>query len=102
MFRSEARVPTASASRYLQQLCKHWAHKLTVEFTPEKGRVSFAGDRVAFFELEPCALVLRVEASDEAGLRHTEGIVVNHLRRFAFREDLGDVVWHQLPRQLNS
>ena len=27
-----ATVPTAHASRYLQQLCKHWSHKLPVEF----------------------------------------------------------------------
>ena len=25
-------MPTAHASRYLQQLCKHWAHNLTVTF----------------------------------------------------------------------
>ena len=30
---STAVVPTASASRYLQQLCKHWQHNLQVEFT---------------------------------------------------------------------
>ena len=29
---STATVPTKSASRYLQQLCKHWAHNLEVEF----------------------------------------------------------------------
>ena len=36
-----ASVPTANASRYLQQLCKHWTHNLEVEFTPEHGRVTF-------------------------------------------------------------
>ena len=25
-------MPTAHASRYLQQLCKHWAHNLAVTF----------------------------------------------------------------------
>ena len=35
MPRSQATVTTASASRYLQQLCKHWSHKFAVEFTPE-------------------------------------------------------------------
>jgi uncharacterized protein len=38
---STARVPTESASRYLQQLCKHWSHNLQVEFTPEAGTVIF-------------------------------------------------------------
>ena len=36
-----ALVPTENASRYLQQLCKHWQHNLQVEFTPEHGTVRF-------------------------------------------------------------
>ncbi|TIT63197.1 MAG: DUF2218 domain-containing protein, partial [Mesorhizobium sp.] len=34
---SHANVTTAHASRYLQQLCKHWAHKFPVEFDPNHG-----------------------------------------------------------------
>lgn len=40
-----AAVPTAHASKYLQQLCKHWQHNLSVEFTPEHGTVTFPRDR---------------------------------------------------------
>lgn len=29
---SQANVATEHASRYLQRLCKHWAHKFPVEF----------------------------------------------------------------------
>ena len=43
---SQATVPTASASRYLQQLCKHWSHKFAVEFTPEHGTIPFDETRV--------------------------------------------------------
>lgn len=38
---SNATVPTAHASRYLQQLCKHWRHNLTVEFSETKGTIIF-------------------------------------------------------------
>lgn len=38
---SNAAVPTANGSRYLQQLCKHWSHNLAVEFTAETGKVVF-------------------------------------------------------------
>ena len=41
LFATEASVPTKSGSRYLQQLCKHWAHNLTVEFTPVEGTIIF-------------------------------------------------------------
>ncbi len=30
------------ASRYLQQLCKHFAHKVPVEFTTETGQIIFS------------------------------------------------------------
>ena len=38
---STASVPTAHASRYLQQLCKHWSHNLAVEFDEARGTVTF-------------------------------------------------------------
>ena len=37
-----ARVETERASIYLQQLCKHFTHKLPVTFTPEKGQITFS------------------------------------------------------------
>jgi hypothetical protein len=40
-FNSTVRVPTGKASRYLQQLCKHWSHNLAVEFTEHNGNVVF-------------------------------------------------------------
>ena len=39
-----ASVPTASASKYLQQLCKHWQHNLAVEFNADHGTVVFPRD----------------------------------------------------------
>ena len=36
---SSAQVPTTHASRYLQQLCKHWSHNLAVAFDEAKGTV---------------------------------------------------------------
>jgi uncharacterized protein len=90
---SHARVATGNARRYLQQVCKHWSHKFAVEFTPERGRVPFADDRICRFEAEPQALVMHVEAPDEESLTRTQTVVVDHVKRFAFREDLGDIAW---------
>jgi hypothetical protein len=92
---AEARVPTKYASRYLQQLCKHWAHNMAVEFTPERGSVIFPKDARgaswqadAKFEMtaEPDVLVCRIDASEPAQLEGLKGAVVRHLDRFAFRE----------------
>ena len=90
-----ASVPTAHASKYLQQLCKHWQHNLTVEFTPEHGTVTFPkdargadwpGDGVATFDARTATLDVRIDASVEGQLEGLKGAVARHLDRFAFRE----------------
>ena len=90
---SQARIPTAAASRYLQQVCKHWSHKFAVEFTPERGTIPFDGTRRCLLEASPERLALRIEAADDATLERMQGVVIDHLKRFAFREDLGAVSW---------
>ena len=40
-------------------------------------------------------LALRIEAADDATLERTQGVVIDHLKRFAFREELGDVRWER-------
>lgn len=90
-----AQVPTASASRYLQQLCKHWQHNLQVEFTSEHGTVAFpkdargatwADDGKATFDAGDATLAVRIDASSPEHCDALKGIVASHLDRFAFRE----------------
>lgn len=90
---SRTHVPTALGSRYLQQLCKHWGHKLQVEFTPEAGSIRFDDARVCRLMADAAGLEIKVEAGDVERLQHTERVVIEHLKRFAFKEDLGAPVW---------
>lgn len=94
-FSSTARVPTAHASKYLQQLCKHWQHNLVVEFTADHGTVTFPrdargadwpGDGLVTFDAGPDALSVRIDASVAGQREGLEGAVARHLDRFAFRE----------------
>ena len=94
-FDAIAHVPTADASKYLQQLCKHWQHNLAVEFTPDHGTVAFpkdargatwASDALVTFDAGPDALSVRIDASVAEQLVRLEGAVARHLDRFAFRE----------------
>jgi hypothetical protein len=90
---SHAAIATTSASRYLQQLCKHWSHKFSVEFTPEHGLIPFDETRRCVLDASADRLALRVEAADDATLERMQGVVIDHLKRFAFREELGEVTW---------
>jgi uncharacterized protein len=93
---AQALVPTDHASRYLQQLCKHWSHNLQVEFTPENGTVIFPkdargadypGDAVVTFNAVEGGLDLRIDASSAEQLDTLKDVVARHLDRFAFREN---------------
>ncbi|MBQ1541899.1 DUF2218 domain-containing protein [Caulobacter sp. CCUG 60055] len=85
---SHAHIETERpGGRYLQQLCKHFAHKLPVEFTPDLGRISFPTG-VCYLAAEGSMLRLNVLARNEMELVQLEDVVARHLERFAFREPL--------------
>ena len=90
-FASVAQVPTGHASRYLQQLCKHWSHNLEVEFTAERGTIVFPRDaRGADWPADACVTLTArsdsLEASAQGQLEGLKGALARHLDRFAFRE----------------
>ena len=91
---SRAIVFTASASRYLQQLCKHWAHKFDVRFDPHQGRIALP--------LGPVTLVASGDALEvtcaiegEGDLVRMQQVTEEHLNRFAHRE--GELVFDWQP-----
>ncbi|WP_202911166.1 DUF2218 domain-containing protein [Ancylobacter sp. TS-1] len=94
MASTHAHVPTAHASRYLQQLCKHWAHKLEVAFDPRHGEVKLPDGALATMDAGPDALDVRIEAGDAGTLETMKGVVARHLDRFAFREAPLPFDWH--------
>jgi len=88
---ARARVATPLASRYLQQLCKHFAHKTEATFTPEQGRVAFPMGTCAMTAADG-VLTLDAHAAGPAALEQVKEIVGGHLQRFAFREKPA-IVW---------
>lgn len=85
MTKATAHVPTTSAAKYLQQLCKHWSHKLDVDLQETRGIVRFA-DATATVTAGNSELVVSVEAGDKEALHRIKDVVQSHLDRFAFRE----------------
>lgn len=94
-FAAEARIPTASAARYVAQVCKHWSHNLEVDHQGDVGRITFPadargaqwpGEGVVTLTAGSEALLCRVEASAEGQLEGLKGAVERHVDRFAFRE----------------
>ncbi len=83
---SVARVPTGSASRYLQQLAKHWSHKMEVSFTAEESRIAFPGGSVLEMKADSDTLDVVLTIPDGDDVERMRDVVSSHLDRFAFRE----------------
>lgn len=92
MTTSTAQIKTPHASKYLQQLCKHFSHKVTVEFTPEAGKVS-----LPFGECRLSAKTGELSltaTTNDADPDRIERFIGDHLARFAFREN-PEISWQR-------
>ena len=83
-------VETQNASRYLQQLCKHFGHKTDVTYDATAGHVVLPFGECRMIA-SPSALTL-IFVSDFAELPRIERVIGDHLARFAFRET-PKIVW---------
>ena len=92
--RSSATIPTANARRYMSQLCKHFAHRVTATFGDREGSIAFTAGEVRL-RAAPENLMLVADAAQPEGLDLLERIVESHLRRYAFREPDLAVVWRR-------
>lgn len=87
MHRTRAVVGTEHAGRYLQQLCKHWAHRFPTEFNADTGRIALPlGETRLGADAE--ALTIDLAADDAVKLSELRDVVMRHVERFAFRESL--------------
>lgn len=109
MPQSAAHLETTNGSKYLVQLCKHFAHKITVSYTDTHGECQFASG-TASLDADARGLRMLVTSGDEAGLVETQSIIESHLARFAFRETFDALDWQRqdkaamppLKQQVNS
>ena len=92
ILRAEAQIPTASASKYLQQLCKHFQHKLPATFDAQAGQITFPLGKTTL-AADDRTLTIHVEAANGEDMERLKDVVARHLARFAFREELS-VNWN--------
>ncbi|MFB9948481.1 DUF2218 domain-containing protein [Rhizobium puerariae] len=85
-------VPTEHGSKYLQQLCKHFAHKIEVSYTETHGECTFACGK-GILDADASGLTVVATAPDREQLEQTKSVIESHLVRFAFREELAPLPW---------
>lgn len=107
MLTAEARIPTDRPSRYLVQLCKHFANKgrhlthhprahtlpelppdqIQVEWTDSDGTLRLPWGQCILQAL-PGRLRVHVEADDQENLERLQDLVSSHIGRFSRRDPL--------------
>jgi uncharacterized protein len=94
MLSLHARYETPNGSKYLKQLCKHFAHKVQVEYDDVEGRADLPpGPATMVADAEGVSFTITAE--DEKGLAMGRHIIEDHLKRFAFRENFAALTWSE-------
>lgn len=92
MPKSTSAFETERASRYLQAMCRHFAHKVPVSYDAARGRADMPFGLLNM-HVTGDTLHLEIEAADDQLLDRMKGVVETHLARFAFREKLQKLDW---------
>ncbi len=96
MITSTARFATKHGSKYISQLCKHFAHKVEVEYDDTHGRAALpSGPAELVADAE--GLNVRVTAPDLKGIIGARFVIDSHLVTFAYREDFSGFQWNIEP-----
>lgn len=90
---SQASFPTPHAQRYMQQLCKHWGHRFPVTHTPYEGWIPFSAEKICKIDTDDDVLRIRLSIADDNQIGDFERMVEDHVRRFAFREEIPPLEW---------
>ncbi|MCG8492182.1 MAG: DUF2218 domain-containing protein [Sneathiellales bacterium] len=80
-------IETEHASKYLNQLCKHFAHKVEVEYDDVKAHVSFIPGPCKMLSKDGL-LIVEGQSELDQGLLIIQSIIDQHIKKFAWREEL--------------
>jgi len=92
MYSTSAHFPTANGSKYLQQLCKHLAHKVEVNFTPTEAEADLPTGHMSL-RADETGLFARVTAEDLPAIIQARFVIDKHLVTFAFRDGFSGFAW---------
>lgn len=83
---------TAHGSKYLQQLSKHFAHKVEVTYDANTSQVVLEASQI-FMNADADGLSFRITADDAKAMIHARFVIDSHLVTFAHREAFMGLTW---------
>ncbi|MGH1464796.1 MAG: DUF2218 domain-containing protein [Cognatishimia sp.] len=88
---------TAHASKYLQQMCKHFAHKVDVTFDETHGEAQLPSG-TALFDANKDRLSVSITGKTDDERAQARHVIDVHLQKFAFREAFEAMNWDEPER----
>lgn len=92
---SSTSIKTPEGSSYIRKLCKHFAHKIKVAYDEKEGTAEFPFGR-ALMTADGESLRFDITSDTFEGISRIKYVLVTHLEKFAFRENL-EIVWKDEP-----
>lgn len=89
---TSARYATPHGSKYLQQLCKHFAHKVELTYDATSASVPLPSGNVTM-TADAEALEVRIAAEDVKSMIQARFVIDSHLVPFAARENFTGLTW---------
>ncbi len=89
-------LATANGRKYLQQMCKHFAHEGEVAFSETEGSYRFDMG-TAYLTADDAGLTVRFELHNDDAFEAAQHVIDSHLERFAFREGFEHMDWDWTP-----
>lgn len=83
---------TENATKYLQQLCKHFAHKVDASYEGQSGVVHFVFGS-AQLNADAHGLGVSFDLNDIKAVDPAKHVIDSHLAKFAFREGFTSMKW---------
>ncbi|HEX2909403.1 MAG TPA: DUF2218 domain-containing protein [Chloroflexia bacterium] len=81
-------VASEKPASLMRKLCKHWSHKLEVQYDEVRGEVNFGTGSCELDASQSGVLAIRVNAPDPETAGRLREVVERHLERFAVHETL--------------
>ena len=89
---SHSQVNTTSGQRYINRLCKHWAHKLSIEQTDTQSNIMFEG-AVCRLSATATQLHVQLDATNVETLERFKPVIADHLQRMAASTEPLQIDW---------
>ena len=83
--------------RYIQQLVKHWSHKMATSYDEGDGMgvFPFSDTDNAVMTAHEGGIAITLVTADQERNEHMRGVIERHLDRFAFREAPLSYEWEE-------